>query len=424
VPADSCAVFLFQLSEVTVLARDADIIIIGAGASGMAAAAAALSADPSLKVTLLERSDRPGRKILVTGNGRCNLSTQNMDISCYNEGAARYESVFDRFGDDISFFRGLGLLTRPDQEGRIYPMSGQASSVLDALRFAVSAAGAQTVCDTEVTRVERNSGSFSVHTSGGRRFTSAAVIVAAGSPAGQHGYDSQALIGSLRRMDCGFRDFSPALVQLTVRDLPAQLRGTRVRAEASLGLADGRTFRESGEVQFGEGYISGICVMDLSRHYDGESEAGLTLDMCPDMGEGELRAFIAATAASRPETEAASVLSGIVPKAAGETVLRRCCSDIFKRKAGSLTAEETAAAAASLKALAFTVTGKGGFKSAQICTGGVLELDGDTLCSQNVPGLFFCGEIVDVDGRCGGYNLHWAWASGRAAGTAAAALFK
>ena len=386
----------------------------------MAAAVAALSEDPSLKVMLLERSDRPGKKILVTGNGRCNLSNEHMDISCYNEGAERYREVFERYGDDVSFFRGLGLLTRPDQEGRIYPMSGQASSVLDALRFALSAKGAQVICDAEVTRVERSSGSFSVHTSGGRRLTSDAVIIAAGSPAGQHGYDSSALIGSLARMDTEFAGFSPALVQLTVKELPAQLRGTRVRAEASLKLSDGKTFNESGEVQFGEGYISGICVMDLSRHYSGDGEAELSLDMCPDMSEEELRAFIEGTVSSRPDTDASSVLSGIVPKAAGETVLRRCCRDIFKRKAGSLSAEDISGAAATLKALTFAVTGKGGLRSAQICIGGARELDGDTLRSRNVPGLFFCGEIVDVDGRCGGYNLHWAWASGRAAGTAAA----
>lgn len=402
------------------MAKDADIIIIGAGASGMAAAVAALRTDSAVKVLLLERADRPGKKILVTGNGRCNLSNTEMDISsCYNGEAMHYKSVLRDFGDDIGFFRSLGLLTRTDEEGRVYPMSGQASSVLDALRFALSAAGAEIVCSAEVTRVESVSGSFSVHTADGRRFTSSEVIISAGSPAGVHGYENQNLFGSLRRMNIRIKEFSPALVQLTVEDLPAQLRGTRVRAVASLGNdREGRVSR-TGEVQFGDGYISGICVMDLSRFYDGKTQKKLSLDMCPEMTAGELENFIADAISSRLDSDAAAVLSGIVPKAVGETVLKRCCRDLYKRKAGSLSPEEISQTASMLKSLCFTVTGKGGFKSAQICTGGVEGLERSSLMTPEVPGLYFCGEIVDVDGECGGYNLHWAWTSGRAAGTAA-----
>ena len=402
------------------MAKDADIIIIGAGASGMAAAVAALRTDPAVKVLLLERADRPGKKILVTGNGRCNLSNTEMDISsCYNGEAMHYKSVLRDFGDDIGFFRSLGLLTRTDEEGRVYPMSGQASSVLDALRFALSAAGVEIVCSAEVTRVESVSGSFSVHTADGRRFTSSEVIISAGSPAGVHGYENQNLFGSLRRMNIRITEFSPALVQLTVKDLPAQLRGTRVRAVASLGNGGEDRVSRTGEVQFGDGYISGICVMDLSRFYDGKTQKELSLDMCPEMTAGELENFIADTISSRPDSDAAAVLSGIVPKAIGETVLKRCCRDLYKRKAGSLSPEEISQTASMLKSLCFTVTGKGGFKNAQICTGGVDGLEGSSLMAPEVPGLYFCGEIVNVDGACGGYNLHWAWTSGRAAGTAA-----
>ena len=402
------------------MAKDADIIIVGAGASGMAAAIAALRTDPVVKVLLLERADRPGKKILVTGNGRCNLSNTEMDISsCYNGEAMHYKSVLRDFGDDIGFFRSLGLLTRTDEEGRVYPMSGQASSVLDALRFALSAAGVEIVCSAEVTRVESVSGSFSVHTADGRRFTSSEVIISAGSPAGVHGYENQNLFGSLRRMNIRITEFSPALVQLTVKDLPAQLRGTRVRAVASLGNGGEDRVSRTGEVQFGDGYISGICVMDLSRFYDGKTQKELSLDMCPEMTAGELENFIADTISSRPDSDAAAVLSGIVPKAIGETVLKRCCRDLYKRKAGSLSPEEISQTASMLKSLCFTVTGKGGFKNAQICTGGVDGLEGSSLMAPEVPGLYFCGEIVNVDGACGGYNLHWAWTSGRAAGTAA-----
>ena len=402
------------------MAKDADIIIIGAGASGMAAAVAALRTDPAVKVLLLERADRPGKKILVTGNGRCNLSNTEMDISsCYNGEAMHYKSVLRDFGDDIGFFRSLGLLTRTDEEGRVYPMSSQASSVLDALRFALSAAGVEIVCSAEVTRVESVSGSFSVHTADGRRFTSSEVIISAGSPAGVHGYENQNLFGSLRRMNIRITEFSPALVQLTVKDLPAQLRGTRVRAVASLGNGGEDRVSRTGEVQFGDGYISGICVMDLSRFYDGKTQKELSLDMCPEMTAGELENFIADTISSRPDSDAAAVLSGIVPKAIGETVLKRCCRDLYKRKAGSLSPEEISQTASMLKSLCFTVTGKGGFKNAQICTGGVDGLEGSSLMAPEVPGLYFCGEIVNVDGACGGYNLHWAWTSGRAAGTAA-----
>ena len=400
---------------------DADILIIGAGASGMAAALQAVRDCPEARIVLLERSDRPGKKLLTTGNGRCNLSNREIGISCYNPAAERFTQVLDNYGGDIGFFRSLGLMTREDAEGRVYPLSGQASSVLDVLRFAVASSGAKIICSAEVTGISEEGSGFTVTTADGRQFTSRKVIAAVGSPAGAHGYDNKQLISSFRRRGIRLRPFSPALVYLSVDELPAQLRGTRVQAEATLRLEDGRSFSETGEVQFGEGYVSGICVMDLSREYDGEAGAGIEFDLCPELTAEDIAENLETARISRADAPVSAALTGLVPKAVGETVLKQCCKDVFRRKTGSLTAEEILSITELVKRFRLRVSGKGPFRSAQVCTGGTDELNGSTLESTVCRGLYFCGEIVDVDGKCGGYNLHWAWASGRAAGAAAAA---
>lgn len=403
---------------------DADIIIIGAGASGMAAALQAAGERPGTRILMLERADRPGKKLLSTGNGRCNLSNRNIDITDYNPGAAHFSKVLDRFADDTEFFRSLGLVTRSDAEGRIYPLSGQASSVLDVLRYSVAESGTQTVCSAEVTDVTESGGVFTVTLTDGRTFTSERVIVAAGSPAGAQGFGNRKLISSFRKRGIPFREFSPALVHLVTDELPAQLKGTRAAADAVLELKDGRRFSERGEVQFGDGYVSGICVMDLSREYDGEADARIEFDFCPGLDEQEITGSLQAAKQSRGDSPASAVLTGLVPKAVGETVLKQACRDVFRRKTASLTAEEMQAITGLVKRFALKVNGKGPFRSAQICTGGARDMDGTTLETPSCRGLYFCGEMADVDGRCGGYNLHWAWASGRAAGAAAAASLR
>lgn len=402
------------------MSRDADILIVGAGASGLAAAIEAERVLPGVSVTLLERSDRSGRKILATGNGRCNLSNRNISAEGYNPAAGKFSPVFQRYGDDEAFFRSMGLVTYADAEGRVYPLSGQAASVLDALRFTAASSGARTVCGVEITGIDKGDVGLTVTAADGRTFSAGKVIIAAGSPAGVHGFGNTELITSLERCGESFRSFSPALVQITVKDLPAQFRGTRARAVVMLTLEDGRSYAERGEVQFGEGYVSGICVMDLSRHYDGREKACLSIDFCPGMSGEEISRVLETARSARASADAPSVLSGLVPKAVGETVLRRCCRDVYKRKTGSLTPEEIADITGLIKGFGLETAGKGAFGSAQICTGGFTDLNCETLESEHVRGLYFCGEMVDVDGRCGGFNLHWAWASGRAAGAAAA----
>ena len=403
---------------------DADILIIGAGASGMAAAIEAAGVSPEAKILLLERSDRAGRKILVTGNGRCNLSNSGIDASCYNSAAAGFSDVMERYADDRSFFRKMGLVTREEREGRIYPYSGQASSVLDALRFMVSASGAETVYGAQVTGILPQENGFTVTAEDGSEYSAAKVIVAAGSPAGAHGFANRKLISSLISQGEGFREFSPALAPLMVRDLPAQLKGTRVQADVTLQLPDGRRETASGEVQFGSGYVSGICVMDLSREYNGEKGAFLIMDLCPDMSCRKIAEFISEVTVIRGNADASTALSGLMQKSVGEVILKTCCDDLYRRKTGSLTSKEIENVSELIKGYKVEVAGKGDFRSAQICRGGFSGLNGETLESAVCNGLYFCGEIVDVDGRCGGYNLHWAWASGRAAGASAASSLK
>ena len=406
------------------MSTNTDILIIGAGASGLAAAIEAGRTYPGARILLTERADRAGKKLLVTGNGRCNLSNSGIDLDGYNPEAGRYSVLMDRYEDDAGFFRSLGLLTFSDAQGRMYPLSGQASSVLDTLRFSAVSAGAEIICGAEVTDIGGEDGAFTARTSDGQDIAAGKVIIAAGSPAGAHGSANSSLIASLKRRGEHFREFSPALVYISVRDLPAQLKGTRVQASVTLETEGGSSFREEGELQFGDGYISGICVMDLSRHYDGKEKASVIADLCPGTDGNEIVSALETARVVRSTAPASSALAGIVPKAIGETVLKSCCRDVFRRETSSLTDIEIAEVSRLIKGFRLRAAGKGAFRNAQICTGGFWDLGETTLESRTRRGLYFCGEIVDVDGRCGGYNLHWAWASGRAAGAAAAASLK
>lgn len=390
-----------------------DILIIGAGASGLAAAIKAKSQAPWLRVGVLERLPRVGKKILATGNGRCNLTNLNAHEHSYTNSdfAAR---VFERYSEQtvIDFFKSIGLLTYSDNCGRVYPMSNTASSVLDCLRFEAHRLGVECICEEKCVKIEKVKRDFIINSEHSARM----VILAAGGCASP----SQGTDGSgfelMRSLGHSVTKLYPSLVQLTSPDKSLRsLKGVRVHD--ALIRAAGRTSR--GELLFTDYGLSGIAAMEISADVARKASGSAVIaqiDLLPSMQEGEIEEFLSSLNAA-----CENALVGLLPKAVGVAVLKRVnippetdIKSLNRKRLGEL--------ADKIKNFTVTLDGSKGFENAQVTRGGVRvdEFDCETLESKIVENLFCAGEILDVDGGCGGFNLQWAWASGLCAGESAA----
>ena len=388
------------------------VAVIGGGASGLAAAITAREGGHD--VTLFERQARVGRKLMATGNGRCNLTNLGASVDNYHGADAAFVApALSEFtvSDTLAWFSRLGLVSEPDPEGRVYPFSDQAGSVLDVLRFRCDAIGVRTETGTEIEEIRRKNGCFAVN---GEQYDR--IIIACGGRAGEHlggtglGYDL------LRSLGHRITPLTPGLVRLkTAEEITRMLKGVRAKACVRL-LRRGRLVCEkSGEVQFSDGGVSGIVVMDMSSlARDGDA---LSLDLLPPVNAEKLQKILAARASSTPSESAENLLAGVLHSRLGKAVIKRCGLD-FGAKLAGLGEKDIEKVAKTVKDFALTITGRAGFPEAQVTCGGAdtAEFKPFSLESRLVPGLYACGEVLDVDGDCGGYNLQWAWSSGRLAG--------
>ena len=394
------------------------VLIIGGGASGMAAALSA-AASPDNRVVMLERQARVGRKLLSTGNGRCNLTNMSCSPAHYHGEEASFVipalSAYPPEGI-LSWFRSLCLVCTEQPGGRVYPFSDSASSVLDVLRYALESSGVRLCAGESVLSASFSKGCFQVQTTSSA-YQADALIVACGGKAGgkvggvSDGYDI------LRSFGHRCSRLYPALVPLhTDTDYPRALKG--IRTDAHIRLAGGSSLlaESCGEVQFTEKGISGPAVFDVSRAASVQG-GELELDLFRGLSAPELLALLRQRRGISPDLEAGSAFVGMLHSRLS-SVLVRAASIRPSVPLKSLTDRELSLLAEKAKKFRLRVTGTDSFDAAQVTAGGILTADfsPETLESRLVPGLFACGEVLDVDGDCGGYNLQWAWASGLLAG--------
>lgn len=397
----------------------------------MAAITAARCGAP---VTILESGDRLGRKILSTGNGKCNLGNRLLSAKQYNGADRSYiQSCLERFGteESLAFFRQLGLLTK-ERNGYLYPLCEQASAVLDALRYEVKALDIRVLYDFPVEEIRRSDGErggFCVRGNGRREFFDRVILASGGKAAPQTGSDGRGYELAAR---LGHRIIPvvPALTALRCReDFFKGIAGVRADAEIFLLGKDGSVITfERGELQITDHGISGIPVFQLSgtaaRLLEEAEELPVRIDLLPDLTEEELesyflqrREFCLGQAGERTVEE---FFTGLLNKKLMTLFLKlaalkgsQCLSQVSKQQLQKVLR--------ACKDFRVTVTGTGSFQNAQVCAGGVdtAQITED-MESKLVRGFYFAGEVMDVDGRCGGYNLQWAWTSGYIAGRAAA----
>ena len=397
------------------------IIIIGAGAGGMMAALTA--AENRLnRVLLLERQARVGRKLLATGNGRCNLTNLHAELPHYHGEDAQFaQHALEAFGAEaaLAWFRAHGLLTAAEPSGRVYPLSNSANSLLDVLRLALAEQDnidlRTGVC---VTALRRAQNGFSVETEG-ETLSADKVIVACGGMAGgklggvQDGYTLLCSLGHTRTA------LHPALVQLTTDPTwPRALKGVRADARLTLRTKRAVLAQREGEVQFTEKGVSGPAAFDLARAVSTGGE-GLTLvlDLLRGYAPQEVLTLLEQRQKTAPHSTCEDLLTGMLHNRLGRTVIRYVNLKSDTPIAG-LTRDELRGVVRACKGFTLPVRGTEGFAGAQVTAGGVrtAEFDPETMQSRIVPGLYACGEVLDIDGDCGGFNLQWAWSSGRLAG--------
>jgi predicted Rossmann fold flavoprotein len=402
-----------------------DLAIVGAGAAGLAAAASGARGGAS--VVLLERLPRPGKKLLATGGGRCNLLNERLPAEAFTSTAPELvASVFERFGakEIKGFFEGLGLALQPDESGRVYPATNQAASVLKVLELEMDRRGVAVETGFEVFRITPAPAGFVVEAADGRSVESRAVILAGGGrsyPAlGSNGscYDLAALFGHRIVPPV------PSAVPLLVKDrLCHFLQGQKLRARVT-ARAGGRPGPSAeGELLFTQYGLSGTAILDVSESVSvalnrtGEKDTSVSVDLVPFMPERELaHELLRRVRDGWPERDLAA---GLLPEKFALVLpqLLREAAAATGAGPGAATARKLAA---TLKSREFRVQGTRGWNEAEFTSGGVdaREVAPRTLGSKLRKGLYLAGEVLDVQGGRGGYNLAWAWASGYVAGLA------
>ncbi len=395
--------------------------IIGGGASGMAAALAAAE-NSNVQVLLFERQARLGRKLQTTGNGRCNLTNLHAAEGGYHGDDASFaDYALASFGPEktLQWFRSLGLFTVAEASGRVYPYSDQANSVVDVLRFALEKPNIWVLTGFEVAKVRRTECGFSVENVD-ESYLCDKLIVACGGLAGTKIGGSIAGYKLLGKLGHHSNRLRPALVQLKSGwGGVAGLKGVRANCHAQI-LCDGTLHAQSaGELQFTEYGLSGPVIFEISR--DACQKKGnwvCRLDFLPEIAREDLLKELLRR--QNTELSVEELLTGILHNRLGR-VLAKAVGISGNGKISDLHKEDLEAVCNAVKKFDIPLTEPMGMDSAQVTAGGVLtgEFDPSTMESKLVPGLYACGEVLDIDGDCGGYNLQWAWSSGRLAGLSA-----
>ncbi len=398
----------------------AEVVIIGAGASGMAAAIAAAE-NGEHHVTVIERQARVGRKLLSSGNGRCNLTNMETELSRYHGAAPAFAAhALSLWTPEkvLEFFSALGLMTVTEYGGRVYPLSNQASSVLDVLRFALEKPNIELLCGVTVESVRRKGKRFSLSWEGGGMDCDKLIIACGGCAGSKLGgvMDGYNLLKSLGHSRTSLY---PSLTQIRTRpEIPRSMKGIKVQAGVHVFKGKNKISFGSGDLLFAENGVSGTVVFDISRAVATAGEGvSLRVDFFETMSRDEVKDYLARRRAARPEAPAKEIFSGALHSRVG-LALCKYAEIQPESPCAQLSEVQLAALASASKTLRLDVTGVSGFESAQVTAGGIstAEFNPKTMESRIVPNLFACGEVLDIDGDCGGFNLQWAWASGLLAG--------
>jgi len=401
------------------------IAVIGGGASGMTASISALASGAA--VDLFEKNERIGKKLLITGNGRCNLTNIKFNPDNYfGDDPGFVEIAIKNFGikQTMEFFHKLGLEYYIDESGRVFPASRQASSVLDVMRLELGLLKCNFHILTSVKSIEHNRGKFTIKSEEEFPGYDAVIISAGGRAAPETGSDGSGY-ALAEKLGHGYRKPFPSLVQLKL-DGTAFKQMDGVKWEASVTLYSGNSAidHSRGDIIFTDYGISGIAILAISRAAVLELLNGkspwINIDFIDDIDEAHTIALIKERVNNHPGRSLQDFFTGWLNKRIGQAVIKSVGLNLGST-AGEIGDDGIIKICRAIHNYKFGISGHTGWKNAQVTAGGINtdEIDPLTMESRLVKGLYFAGEIIDIDGRSGGYNLQWAWSSGFIAGKSA-----
>ncbi len=393
-----------------------DVIIIGGGAAGLCAAVYLKQKSPNLSVRILEGLPRVGKKLALTGNGRCNITNKNIEAFRYHGNNAGFSDyALKKYNLDVTqnFFESIGVPFVFEGD-KAFPASLQAGSVVDCLRFAAEELGVITHTDTKVTNIQILYNNYKVW-SDKLSFVAKNVIIATGLYSGGEkcGCDGNML---LLLQKAGFKTVktTPAIVQIkTVNDITKQLKGIKVDAVATLKTAQNEIRKEYGEVLFCDYGLSGPPIMQISRQVSRLKEDMLvSLDIMPEISFEKLFESIVSRVKLMSQRPLEEFFTGMLNKRLGQVILKSVGCKLSE-KAETLDNTKIKKIVNVIKNFEFSVTGTTGFANSQVTAGGLdtTQFSDKTMESKEYKNLYAIGEILDIDGDCGGFNLQWAWSS-------------
>lgn len=402
------------------------VLVVGGGAAGMMAAISAKNYGAD--VTILERNNRVGKKILATGNGRCNYTNVNISINNYHGSNKKFPySCLSQFGleDTMNFFEQLGITPAIEDNGKVFPLSFQSSSILDVLRFELETIGVDIITEAYVVDIKKEN-NFILTLQDGRKIYGDKVIIATGGNAAPstgsdgNGYELGKKLGH------SIVEVFPGLVQLKLEgDMFKQVDGVKFVGIARLFEKDRLIKEDKGDILFTNYGISGPPILQLSRtalkYINKGKSMELRISIIHTKSKEELYEYLLYRFGFMSKKTIEIGLIGLINKRLIIPILKEIGLDKNKY-ISNLTNEEIRKLSNILTDLRFNIIGSRSWKDAQVTAGGIStdEIDNSTMESKLIRGLYFAGEIIDVDGDCGGFNLQWAWSSGYVAGEKAA----
>lgn len=398
-----------------------EVVVIGGGASGLVAAI--FAARQKNKVTILEHKDKIGKKILATGNGKCNYTNLYQSPECYRGSDSSFAmKVLSKFdvNQTIEFFKELGVYPK-EKKGYVYPNSEQASSILEVLRLELLSLKVKIICEVHAEKIHKEKARFRITTNKGDFLADQVILATGGCASPNLGSDGS---GFDLAKSLGHRIIKPlpALVQLkSDAKYFKTLAGVRTQALIKLYINDVLTKEEEGELLLAAYGVSGIPIMQLSRFaskaLDEKKKVYLIIDYLPNISMEELIFLLKDRIKRNPQRTVEEILIGLLNNKLNFVAIKEAgldplslCSSVGKNKVKDLSLQ--------LKEWKVNIIGTNPFDQAQVTAGGVdtTQINPDTMESKIVKGLYFTGEIIDIDGTCGGYNLQWAWATAAVAG--------
>ena len=401
-----------------------EIAVIGGGASGLMAAITAKKSGK--EVVILERKDRILKKVLITGNGRCNITNVNANISNYfGKNISSVENILNKFTpqDTMDFFYGLGIVCNEENRGKVYPLSGQASSVVDALRFEAEKLGIKIETEFYVRKIEKDGFKFKIYSEERKKIEAGRVIIAAGGQS----YPELGSNGSgfelAKELGHSVTKLSPSIVQLkTEKNQVKGLQGIKTDVAVTAYGDNKKICTYDGELLFTDYGISGNVVFNISFVMPLYKDVEFEIDFMEKFDYNELYEMLKERKKIMSHLTMENYFNGMINKKLGQFLSKVSGIEKLSKPVKDLSDSDIRKLCTVLKKYRIKILDTTGFKNAQVTAGGVSldEVNTETLESKIVKGLYFSGEVLDVYGECGGFNLQWAWASGYIAGENAA----